>query len=243
MLNSSSIIPRLSAAIFDFNGTLFRDDRFHDHAWEMMGDKYGRYIAKGELERRVIGFSNKEILSYLFDGRLSETKSLEFSREKEKIYRRLCLENKLQCALCPGAEGFLDFLVKNGIPRTIATSSIPDNVDFFFELFSLHRWFNRHQVVQDDGVIRCKPFPDMYLRAANNLGVPLHSAMVLEDSKGGIMAATTGGAGFVVAVAEEKSHSKFKGILGIDQIISDFSEIDRGLFEPRRDDRAVDVTL
>jgi beta-phosphoglucomutase-like phosphatase (HAD superfamily) len=230
MTNSSSTRPGLSAAIFDFNGTLFQDEKFHERAWAIMGERHGRYIPPGELERCVIGLSNREILSFLFEGKLSDEESLSMSREKEQLYRELCLSDRTRCMLSPGAEDFIDFLAKSGIPRTIATSSIPENVDFFFETFSLHRWFIRHQTVQDDGVIRCKPFPDMYLKAAKNLGVPMSSAMVLEDSKGGIQSAVTSGAGFVVAVAPKAAHAKFTGLAGINQIISDFKEIDRGLF-------------
>lgn len=220
----------IRAVVFDFNGTLFRDERYHERAWEIMGERYGRRIAPNEIERCVIGFSNREILSCLFGAHIDDCALHRMSEEKEKLYRELCSAERSRCALAPGAEEFLEYLKKIKIPVTIATSSIKENVDYFFDLFHLERWFDRSRTVWDDEIVRCKPFPDMYLAAARHLGVVPSQAMAIEDSRGGIEAAKRASMGCIIAIGPVESHVKFKELSGIHSTVSDFSEIDRRLF-------------
>ncbi len=217
----------LSAVLFDFNGTLFLDEKYHERAWAMMGERIGRPIAGGELERCLIGLSNEQILTYLFEERLDKDRMNALSEEKEALYRTLCLRDRPNCLLAPGAEAFLDFLKGRDVPVNIATSSIKANVDFFFETFALHRWFERDRTVYDDGLIACKPAPDMYRKAAENIRAPIRQAMVIEDSKGGIRSAVSAGAGCVVAIVPRGKRVDFAEMKPyIHQFVSDFTQID-----------------
>jgi beta-phosphoglucomutase len=218
----------LEAAIFDFNGTLFRDAWFHDRAWSVFGERHDRPLNPGELEHRVLGFTNKEILAYLFERTLTDDESDAYSREKEALYRDLCRSRPEKCVLASGAEDFLDFLKHHRIKRAIATASIRENIDFFYETFELGRWFELDEIIFDDGEHRGKPFPDMFLSAGKRLDVPLQRCMIIEDSLSGIEAAKRAGAGCIVAISEEKALSKFDGVDGIDQLVSDFADIDSG---------------
>ncbi len=220
----------LSHAILDFNGTLFRDETFHEQAWEIMGERLGRPIAEGEIGKKVLGFTNKAIFAYLLGDGLLDEKVRELSEEKEQIYRDLCIASKGQCSLAPGAETFLDDLKALRIPMTLATASIKSNVRFFFEIFDLRRWFQFEKVSFDDGVLRGKPFPDLFLAAASHIGAAMPRTLVAEDSRGGIQAAVAARAGFVVAIAPNEQLSRFDGVDGPNLVISDFSEIDRNLF-------------
>ena len=225
---------RLQSVLFDFNGTLFQDESFHEQAWQVMGMRHGREILPGEIANQVLGFANKEILTYLFGPGLTENTVRDLSEEKEQIYRDLCTAKGPHIALAPGAETFLNFLTEHRIPRTIATASIRSNVLFFFERFNLNRWFQFESVAYDDGLLRGKPYPDLYSAAAQRLGVPTQTSMAIEDSLGGIRAAASAGVGYITAVSEENGSSKFAGIQEVDLVISDFSEIDRNLFKPNQ---------
>jgi beta-phosphoglucomutase-like phosphatase (HAD superfamily) len=110
------------------------------------------------------------------------------------------------------------------IPMTIATATTKENVVFYFEQFQLEQWFHYPQVIYDDGTFPGKPAPDIFIKAADALGVPLESCMVFEDSYSGIIAASKAGIGSVVAI---DNTGKLKEILDdsifpITATISDF---------------------
>ena len=71
----------------------------------------------------IHGRNNQHCLEYVFNRRLS---SPEVSH-----YRQLCLDQKDNFKLSPGAINLLEFLTTNNILRTIATASEKSNVDFF----------------------------------------------------------------------------------------------------------------
>ena len=103
--------------------------------------------------------------------------------------------------LADGLPEFLDELADRQIPMTIATASMEKNVQFFFEHLGLDRWFSYDQVALNDGTMKGKPEPDIFLRAAELMGVRPEECMVFEDAKSGIEAARRAGACRVVGVA------------------------------------------
>ena len=64
----------IQAVIFDFNGTLFYDTNFHDAAWIEFAARYGTSLTKDELDKNIHGSTNKEILHYLFNKKLSNNR-------------------------------------------------------------------------------------------------------------------------------------------------------------------------
>ena len=95
----------------------------------------------------------------------------------------------------------IEELADRQIPMTIATASMEKNVQFFFEHLGLDRWFSYDQVALNDGTMKGKPEPDIFLRAAELMGVRPEECMVFEDAKSGIEAARRAGACRVVGVA------------------------------------------
>jgi beta-phosphoglucomutase len=220
----------IKAVIFDFNGTLFRDTDFHNEAWTTFASRYGIRLSDEDLKKHIHGFTNKEILFFLFKKELSKDLLEKFYEEKEEIYRAICQVNPESCNLSPGSELFLDYLHENKIKKTIATASYPKNVIFYNSMFNLERWFDMNLVIQDTGHYRGKPFPDMFLAAANTLSVPIKDCMVIEDSIGGINAAKNSKAGRIIAISPENDIGKFGQFVFLDQIVTDFCQIDRTCF-------------
>jgi len=220
---------KISAVIFDFNGTLFYDTKFHNQAWSEFSVRYGKTLTEADMDKHVHGSTNKEILEYLFEKEPGAEEINTWSDEKEGIYRDLCKQHPDQCILTPGAESFLEFLKIRDIPRTIATASMSDNVEFFIETFNLQKWFDPGKIVFDTGEYRGKPFPDMFLAAANILNTDIRGCMIIEDSLGGVKAARNAGAARIIAYQPESDSGKFNGLDYIDQIITDFRHIDISL--------------
>ena len=132
--------------------------------------------------------------------------------------------------LAPGAAELLDWLCEHDIPHTIATASEIRNVRFFREHFGLDRWFDPRRIVYDDGTFSGKPAPDIYLRAAERIGLSPSRCIVAEDARSGIEAARRAGAGMIVAVASTMDRGTVGRSEGVDVVIDRLDRLDRNLF-------------
>ena len=210
-------------AIFDFNGTLFWDTAFHDLAFDIFLEKHGAQLSDDEKRVKIHGQTNPDIMRGIFGDQITEKEILDFSMDKEAIYRQLCM-NDLNFA--PGVEDLFDFLHDKDIPFTIATSAGIENVSFYFENMKLNRWFRLDKIVYNNGTFNGKPQPDVFLAAALKLNLPPHETVIFEDSIPGIEAAESAGAGKIYIVnSYGENYSRFQH-----RIITNFNEVERKLF-------------
>ncbi len=93
--------------------------------------------------------------------------------------------------LFPGAQELIERLYKTGIPMGVASSSSHRWVDNWLNKLGITPYF-KTVVCRDDG-LAVKPAPDLFLKAAENLGVPPETCLVLEDSQNGVTAAVNAG--------------------------------------------------
>ena len=219
----------INAAIFDFNGTLFFDTEKHQQAWRLYGEQLlHRPVTEEEFQTSMLGRNNALILTFLLGRQPTSQEILILGGEKEAKYRELCLQDPGTFHLAPGAEAFLDRLSQNAVPMTIATSSDRENLDFYFHSFDLSRWFQKESCIYEDGSFPGKPAPDIYLRAAQKLGVSPENCTVFEDAVSGIRAAQNAGIGEIIAVASSSPPAFFKNS-GASQVIFDYT--DAGLLQ------------
>ena len=212
--------------IFDFNGVLWWDNALQAQAWRRFSARVrGTPLSDEEMAVHVHGRNNPHTLSYLAGRPVEGQELARLIEEKEAIYRRLCLDLGGDFRLSPGAPALLDLLAAQGIPRTIATASGRANVDFFREHLGLARWFGPGQIVYDDGTLRGKPAPDLYLRAAAVLGRPPGRCLVVEDSRSGIEAARAAGIGCLVALGPRAEHEALRRLPGVDRVVEDLGEV------------------
>lgn len=219
------MLSSVEAIIFDFNGTLFDDSKFHQEAWTLFATKFNVILSQADFDNYIHGYTNKEILEYILQRKPEKTELDTFSEEKESIYRDICLDNMEKVILTPGAEDFLDYISNENIPRTIATASYLPNVKMFFNLFHLNRWFRFEHIIFDSGAYRGKPNPDLFLAASEKICHPIETCMIIEDSISGIQAANNAGAGVIIAVDFANNPHKFSEFDFIDTIISDFRQL------------------
>jgi beta-phosphoglucomutase-like phosphatase (HAD superfamily) len=214
--------------IFDLNGVLWWDSHLQEEAWQRLCvELWGRPLSEEEMSVYVHGRNNGETLNYLA-GRCVRAEELEqLIRQKEEIYRRMCLDQGDAFRLSPGAVELLDFLAARRIPRTIATASGRSNVGFFVERLCLERWFNPDTIVYDDGTRPGKPAPDIYVQAACNLGLEPAECVVIEDSQAGIRAAHAAGIGYLIALGPAERHSRLTQLAGVSQAVEGLWQVPR----------------
>ncbi len=212
------------AVVFDFNGTLFWDTKQQNDSWDQFLTKYNFRLSAEEKTTWVHGINAKDTFEYLFKRECTDDEVFRLTEEKEVIYREMCLEGKME--LAPGAQSLIGFLKSNGIKIAIATAAGKNNVEFFIEHFNLLAYFDRENIIYNDGTVRGKPHPDLFNKAIEQLRVDKKQVTIFEDSLAGIEAAKNSGAGNVVVVNGNNEHH---GIFNF-PVIKDFNEFDRSVF-------------
>ena len=218
----------MNGVLFDFNGTLLFDGKLQDESWhEFLEQKTGRKIPVEEYHEHMNGAANEiDALSYFVGKKLSQAQAEALEEEKEIIYRAKCLALGENFQLAPGLPAFLDELKKNKIPFNLATASVMSNVKFFFERLNLGNWFKIDYVVHKDGNILSKPAPDMYLKAAEVIGLQVSDCVIFEDSRMGIKAAKSAHAKKIIGVMSSHDEETLKSY-GAFAAVPDYTDLNK----------------
>jgi HAD superfamily hydrolase (TIGR01509 family) len=127
-------------------------------------------------------------------------------------------------------EGAREFLSAwREVPNCIASSSSPERLALSLDVLEMTAMFEG-RVFSASNVARGKPHPDIFLLAAEQLGVAPRACVVIEDSVGGITAARAAGAtsiGFTAAGHVQPGHDARLRDAGADYVVASFAELDR----------------
>lgn len=220
----------MRAVIFDFNGTLFNDTRFHIEAWQCyMKWKFGIDLTLDEVRKHFIGPNNSAILQNYFGNRYTAAEIADFGHEKEKEYRRIARSNPDNMRLMDGAPELFDRLIEKKIPFALATASELDNINFYLNELNLKQWFTMERIVYDEGKLPSKPDPAFYIEAMRRLNVSPEDCVIAEDSPSGIQAAINAKAGRIIALDRTASLDWLQAKREIYTIIHDFYGFERYL--------------
>ena len=217
---------KYSGIIFDFNGVLLWDSALHERAWrecseELRGDPF----TNSEILEHVHGRISKYTFEYLLKRPVHQDELQQLIQKKESNYRKLCLELQEQFKLSPGTIELLTFLMEHDIPHTIATAAEQSNLQFYLKHLDLAKWFDIEKIVFDDGTLPGKPEPDIYLKAAENIGLSPAECIVVEDSLSGICAAKQAEIGKIYALGPKEKHEELQSIDGVHEVICHVGEI------------------
>lgn len=177
--------------IFDFNGTLLFDYEENKVAWNEISLIYrGKDLSETDLNA-MMGQTDRSCAKYIV-----KTEDIELldkiSEEKEDIYKRLCVERKLD--LEPYAIRFMEECKKRGLRLMIASSAPKGNMDFYIQNLHLEKYFAVEDIVAGRNDIKSKPAPDIYLYTQKLGGLKGSECLCFEDAPAGLKSAN--GAGF-----------------------------------------------
>jgi beta-phosphoglucomutase len=175
------------ALIFDMDGVLLDSNPAHRQCWEIFNRRYGIETTE-EMHQRMYGKRNDEIVRDFFGAGLSDEEVAARGAAKEALYRQM-IAGRVEELLVPGIRSFLE--TQRGTPMAVASNAEPANVSFFLDQARLREYFQ--VVVDGHQVRRPKPDPEIYLKAAELLGVTPGSCIVFEDSYLGVEAAQAAG--------------------------------------------------
>jgi len=201
------------AVIFDLDGTLIDNNSYHLKSWIEYLKNHGRNISEEEYNLNFNGRTNKDVIQYIFDRQMNDEEILKYSLEKEALYRK---NYKEFIKPVNGLIEFMRILKRKNIAMAIATSGIQPNIDFMFENIPIKKYFKT--VVNSSHIIKGKPDPEIYLKAASLLNVSPKNCLVFEDAVVGIKSAKSAGMR-VVAITTTQSK---KELLEADMIVDDY---------------------
>ena len=159
------------------------------------------------------GRKREDILRH-FLGPLSEEQVAEYGRTKEQLFR----EEARHVSIVAGVEKFIAEIEQAKIPMAIASSGSSSRVRFFLERPPLKDRFAA--VVTGDDVLKGKPDPEIFHRAAEAVGAPFTETLVVEDAVAGVVAAKSIGM-WCLAIASNGRGRELRAA-GADEVAPDF---------------------
>jgi len=180
-----TINKNIKALIFDVDGTLADSMMVHLASWKLVGEKYGFYYTREDLERYA-GMSGQEIVGVISHKYGLQLDPDRISQEKEAAF----LENLDQVkpiqpvvSVMKEYQGRLPIAAGTGGFRRVATK-ILDSIGVLDKIDAL---------VAADDVEKHKPHPDTFLKCVEALGVSPEHCLVFEDAELGFQAARNAG--------------------------------------------------
>jgi kojibiose phosphorylase len=174
----------IRGVIFDLDGVLTDTAEYHYQAWQKLANEEGLPFNR-ETNEALRGVSRHASLMLILGNReYSETQIQEMMSRKNDYYVEL-IHNITPIDLLPGAEALLDQLRQAGIK--IAIGSASKNARVVIEKLGIGSKIDA--IADGDTVQQAKPAPDLFLNAANQLGIPADECVVFEDAAVGITAA------------------------------------------------------
>ncbi|HPT79490.1 MAG TPA: beta-phosphoglucomutase [Candidatus Atribacteria bacterium] len=213
---------RYKAVIFDLDGVLCHTDKYHYMAWKQITDKLGVYFDE-LINNRLRGVSRMDSLDIILENYagppLSDEEKAILAAEKNEAYRSFLMQMSPK-DLGPNAICTLDRLRKGGLRLAIGSSS--KNAPLILDRLGLRECFDA--VSDGNNIQYSKPHPQVFLMAAEYLGLKPRECLVVEDAKAGIRAAAAAGmdsaamgdaAGFELATYSIKDIEELPGLVGV----------------------------
>ena len=207
---------RLSAVLFDFNGTVLSDEDEYGAAFKKVLKGLGIEVKSDYPHIGGIGVRENWVV-FLKKYKIKTEKSIkQLTSETQKAY----LESFSTIETKEGFEEFIDKLRSANTLTALATSNEWRVVEEVIERLGFEKCFD--VVITAEEVTFNKPDPEIFVITADKLGVERESCLVIEDSKAGIDAAH--GAGMkAIGMARDNKHAET--LKEADMIINNFYDL------------------
>ncbi|MGM9632607.1 MAG: beta-phosphoglucomutase [Eubacteriales bacterium] len=175
----------IKAIIFDLDGVIVSTDELHYLAWKQMADSEGIYFDRN-INNRLRGVSRMASLEIILERatkRYSEEQKLAMAEQKNEIYKNLLL-NLTPDDRLPGITETLAKLRERGYKLAIGSSS--KNTPAILRQIGLGDYFDA--VSDGNNISHSKPDPEVFLKAAQMLGISPENCAIVEDAEAGIEA-------------------------------------------------------
>lgn len=206
----------MKAITFDLDGVVVYTDGYHYQGWKRLSDEQG-WAFDESLNDQLRGVSRLASLRVILDYNgisLGDSEKEVLANRKNSYYVEL-LQQIDHSAEVPGAVDFIRAARDRGLRIALGSSS--RNADFVLSALGIDPLFDA--VVTGNDITRSKPDPQVFLIAAEQLGLPPQECVVFEDAVSGVQAAQSAGCPAV-------GFGPTEGLEIADLCIPDFSSFD-----------------
>lgn len=183
-------MPVISACLFDMDGVIVDTARFHFKAWHRLADTLGVPFTE-EQNEELKGVSRLDSLERILSwGNLVLTshKKIELMNLKNKWFLEY-VDQVNPDDMLPGVLNFLNELKDSGIQIGLGSSS--KNSMLILDKLGITPYFAT--IIDGTKIHFSKPHPEVFLKAAKELGLQPEECVVFEDAISGVEAAKAGG--------------------------------------------------
>jgi len=196
---------KIKGFIFDLDGVIVFTDKYHYQAWKAIADEMDIYFDE-EINNRLRGVSRMDSLEIVLENYhgspLSMEKKVEIATKKNELYREL-LNNMTPSDVSEDVRFTLKSLRENNIKVALGSSS--KNARFILEKVELLDAFD--EISDGNNIAKSKPDPEVFLKAAEFVGLAPAECAVVEDAYAGIDAAKSGNM-MAVAIGDATGYDK-----------------------------------
>lgn len=208
----------MKAAIFDLDGTITLTQQLHMQAYATVFKKFG-VPHPAEQDFYFAGIGGDYTFKTIFEKYgVKEYDLEECKAEKRRVYSELLKKAKIE--VVPGVKEFLDMLRAKYMPYALASGNRREFIDHTLQAVSLLDYFPI--IITNHDVKHGKPDPEIFLVAAQKLGIAPKDCVVFEDAWSGVTASKKAGmycVGLTTLVPEE-----FLKQAGADLVVKNFKD-------------------
>lgn len=184
------MFPQVKACIFDLDGVIVDTARYHFEAWKRLATELGIPITEADNER-LKGVSRMESLNIILSigGIKKDQDEMQKLADQKNSWFVEYINDMKSSEIFPGVLELLADLKRNNMRIALASSS--KNAQTVIGKLGIKSWF---EVVVDGTMItHTKPDPEIFLMAADRLGIKPKDCVVIEDAEAGVAAAKRAG--------------------------------------------------
>ncbi|MFF3333455.1 HAD family hydrolase [Streptomyces sp. NPDC002888] len=203
--------------IFDNDGVLVDSEPISNRLLAAYLTELGHTTSYEDSIRDYMGSAMHRIHDLVLE-RTGERLPAEFD---DVFHERVFTAFERELRPVPGAVGVLEKLAADEVPYCVASSGSHERIRVGHRTTGLDRWFEESRIFSSQDVGKGKPAPDLFLHAAERMGVVPSRCVVVEDSPLGVQAAVAAGMdvyGFTAMTPVAK-------LAGATQLFSDMGEL------------------
>ena len=203
-------MPEIKAIIFDMDGVLVDAKDWHYEALNRALNLYGQNISREEHLSVYDGLPTRKKLEMLSDRHGFDVPLHQVINDLKQMYTLDLVE--VYCEPSAGHIEALSRLKGEGYKLGLASNSVRNSIETMMDRCELRGYLD--VMLSNEDVVNGKPDPEIYLKAAEKLGVLPGECLVLEDNKNGIEAARAAGCHvLVIATTDEVNYENIKNEL------------------------------
>ncbi|MEU1911529.1 HAD family hydrolase [Streptomyces massasporeus] len=208
---------RYDLVIFDNDGVLVDSEPISNRLLAAYLTELGHPTSYEESIRDYMGSAMHRIHELVLE-RTGQRLPQDFD---DVFHTRVFTAFEQELVAVAGASEVLEKLAADGVPYCVASSGSHERIRVGHRTTGLDRWFDEERVFSSQDVGRGKPAPDLFLHAAERMGVAPQRCVVVEDSPLGVQAAVAAGMdvyGFTAMTPAEK-------LAGATRLFSDMGKL------------------